>query len=119
MTVHENKLLITIGKYEHQLVCVCVCVCLSARPRTDRAEPKNNRSYSGSNLVRDTGYPNVYRRFPHSLHLNTRKLPQIDDARFFPNLFQRPILPTATRNKPQIDKHTVLRQLSSVQAFKG
>jgi hypothetical protein len=41
-----------------------------------RAEPECNRSYAGSNLVRNTGYPKVSRGFPHSIHLNTRKLPK-------------------------------------------
>ena len=64
--------------------CVCVCVC------GDNREPENNRSYTGSNLVRDTVYPS----FPVVLRILSTQTPgnylkQATAASFLPNLFHR------------------------------
>jgi len=73
-------------------MCMCVCPCLCG---DNREEPENNRSYTGSDLVRDTGYPKVSRGFPHSLHLNTSKLPESGHGRFLQIFSTVSCIPTA------------------------
>jgi hypothetical protein len=110
---HEYKLPTKIREYECQLVCVSVFV------RRSRAQPENNRSYTTSNLERDTGYPKVSRGFPHSLHLNTRKLPQTGHGRFLPNLFQRlrPRLHWNQKRHNSLDRLQTRKQKSNTLLF--
>jgi len=102
-----------MGEYKRQLLSLSLSLSLSvracvresecARARRYRGKPENNRPYTGSNLVRDTGYPKVSRGFPHSLHLNTRKLPETCHGRFLPSIFRTPS--AAATLEPETTQH--------------
>ena len=110
-----------MGEYKRQLLSLSLSLSLSvracvresecARARRYRGKPENNRPYTGSNLVRDTGYPKVSRGFPHSLHLNTRKLPETCHGRFLPSIFRTPS--AAATLEPETTQHNSLDGLQT------